>query len=68
VHGIQLKALMNCRLPELPEEYANVEREITAIQNVLRVRQRSGRPLLRARARERTQAAAAQVSRALSAK
>ncbi|KAF5840007.1 hypothetical protein DUNSADRAFT_18044 [Dunaliella salina] len=36
VHGTQLKALTNCRLPELPEEYAAVEREISSIQSVLR--------------------------------
>eukprot|EP00197_Chlamydomonas_leiostraca_P002376 CAMPEP_0202859646 /NCGR_PEP_ID=MMETSP1391-20130828/1669_1 /ASSEMBLY_ACC=CAM_ASM_000867 /TAXON_ID=1034604 /ORGANISM="Chlamydomonas leiostraca, Strain SAG 11-49" /LENGTH=524 /DNA_ID=CAMNT_0049538697 /DNA_START=123 /DNA_END=1697 /DNA_ORIENTATION=- len=36
VHGTQLKALLNCRLPELPEEYANVEKTVAQLKFALR--------------------------------
>lgn len=37
VHGTQLKALLNCRLPELPEEYTNVEKTVIQLKHALRV-------------------------------
>ena len=45
VHGTQLKALLNCRLPEQPEEYAAVESEISSIRSALRVRVCVAKPL-----------------------
>lgn len=37
VHGTQLKALLNCRLPEHPEEFAKVESVVSSIKFALRV-------------------------------
>lgn len=38
VHGTQLKALLNCRLPEAPEEFAAVEKAMQTMKFILRVR------------------------------
>jgi hypothetical protein len=38
VHGTQLKALLNCRLPEHDHEYAAAEKSIHSIKWALRVR------------------------------
>ncbi len=37
VHGTQLKALQNCRLPEQPEEFAAAEQAIASVKFALRV-------------------------------
>lgn len=36
VHGTQLKALLNCRLPEQPEEYVAAEKAVASIKWALR--------------------------------
>lgn len=38
MHGTQLKALQNCRLPEHEEEFEAVEEELRAMRGALRVR------------------------------
>ncbi len=46
VHGTQLKALLNCRLPEQPEEFAAAEQAVASVKWALRVSSRVQRALL----------------------